>query len=104
MAPRYDPRQEPYRDGFRAYLKQHYSEKNTIESYVNKVFYLWNKRGESVFWSAARSDEKTLQKTLEETLETYNPKCAKETYLKDHMRCFRRFREYISQRPEYPNK
>ncbi len=102
MTPRYDPNQKPYRDGFIAYLQQSYSEKNTINSYVNKVFYLWNKRGESVFWKAACPDEEDLQAILKETLGIYTPNCAKEAYLKDHMRCFRKFREYISYHPDYP--
>ena len=102
MTPRYDPDQKPYRDGFIAYLQHYYSEKNTINSYVNKVFFLWNKRGKSMFWNAVHSDEEALQGILKETLAAYAPNCAKEAYLKDHMRCFRRFREYISLHADDP--
>lgn len=104
MPLRYDSRQEKYREGFRFYLKNYYSKDNTINSYINHVFYLWNKRGENVFWSAVRADEETLRSVLQETLEVYTPNCAKERYLKDHIRCFNKFREYISNYPDYPQK
>ena len=102
MMSRYDPCQEQYRIGFIAYLQHFYSEKNTINSYVNKVFFLWNKRGESLFWSAVFSDDESLRAILKETLEKYTQNCAKEAYLKDHLRCFRKFQEYVSEHPEYP--
>lgn len=58
---------------FKSYMLAREYSVNTANTVAYNVFYLWNKRGEDVFWTAVRGDEQKLRSILRETLETYSP-------------------------------
>lgn len=93
MASPFYPEQKVHRNRFASFLRLRGCKTNTVRSMVSCVFYLWNKRGEGVFWSAVRSNENELRDVLKETLRMYNPDSLQ--YLSGYMTSFRHFREYM---------
>lgn len=79
---------------FKSYMIAREYSVNTANTVAYNVFYLWNKRGEDVFWTAVRGDEQKLRSILRETLETYSPQRLKE--LNGYMTSFRFFRSFMA--------
>ena len=76
-------------------LARNYAE-NTAKSNVNCVFYVWDRRGEEIFWKVVHADDSTFKEILLDTFQNYPPlRLWSVDHLSHYKTSFKHFREFF---------